>query len=97
VSDADASPRPIRNNDVALLDSSSTDFPVFRMDEKLRPLLFNTIKRRSDTSYIYCTEVQFIPSTASEGEQHLSLVFPSQTSDLQSAGLSLFNVCLLPD
>ena len=74
------------NNDVAIVDGSG-ESPVFRMDEQYRPLLFNTIKRRSDTSYVFCTEVQFFPGTAtSEDDRHLSLVFPSDASD-PSAGL----------
>eukprot|EP00054_Salpingoeca_dolichothecata_P028718 m.220272 g.220272 ORF g.220272 m.220272 type:complete len:142 (+) comp26301_c2_seq5:1089-1514(+) len=54
--------------------------PVVRLNTDSRPSLFHSVTRRSDTSYVFCTEVQILHAATpplSNERPKLSLVMPS--------------------
>jgi len=75
--------------------------PSFRLQGGYNPSILSTVKRRSDTSYVFCTEVQFISAVAAaDGRPRISLVMlASKLGNHEAngtAGMSLLKVdCLV--
>lgn len=75
--------------------------PSFRLKGGYNPSILNTVRRRSDTSYVFCTEVQFISAVAApDGRPRISLVMPASKLGKQNsngtASMSLLKVdCLV--
>ena len=75
----------------APLTSSTDDLtfdasPVLRLATGDRSGLFRTVTRRTDTSYIFCTEVQV--AAATDGDKRMSLIIPTPQRPAHGSALA---------
>ena len=72
--------------------------PSCRLDGGFNPSILSTVRRKPDTSYVFCTEVQFISAVAgTDGRPRISLVMPASklgkhAGNGKDAGMSLLKV-----
>lgn len=60
-------------------DSRGILTPSYRVKDGARPAFLRTVQTRTDTSYIFCTEVQVLPASkpTADGNPRMSVIMPT--------------------